>query len=161
MHSAYHATLVVTRASLDSLDDCLRGLSNEAVLWAPLPGMNTIAVLTRHAVTSTAFLAACGAGLAPDRQTYLQDDRAAAFATRAASVGGLRAEVRQLLDDIGPILGGGSGDVLERPAAWSWPGGRTPKCGELLIHSVAHLNQHVGHVQLVRDLWNATRGAGA
>jgi hypothetical protein len=160
MNAAYHAVLITLRTGLELLDETVAGLPDEALDWVPAEGANSVAVLVRHSVTATAFLAATGAGLAPDREAYVTRDRASAFAAREATVDGLRAEIAQLLEDIGPILGAGRDDVLEKPALWAWGDGRTPNCSEVLVHSLGHLKEHVGQVQLMRDLWNA-RPAGA
>jgi uncharacterized damage-inducible protein DinB len=159
MHAAYHAALVTIRTGVGLLDETIAELPDEALDWVPAPGVNSISILTRHAVTATAYLAACGAGLAPDRERYLAEDRAEAFKVKPASVAGLRKELAQLVEDIGPILAAGGESTLDTPATWVWPDGRTPNCGELLIHSVGHLKEHVGQVQLLRDLWNARQGA--
>ncbi len=157
MNSAYHAVLVVTRTALEALDAAIAELPDPAAAWVPSEGLNSIAVLTRHSLTATAFLAATGAGLTPDREIYLKQDRAPAFATKRATVAALRADIQRLLDDIGPILGRGAEATLEQPAAWAWPDGRTPNCGEVLVHSVGHLKEHVGQVQLMRDLWKTSQ----
>jgi hypothetical protein len=73
-----------------------------------------------------------------------------------ATVAGLRGEIAKLKTDLEPILARGTDDALTRPALWAWPeNGRTPSCGELAVHSVGHLKEHVGQVQMLRDLWKA------
>ncbi|MGD9933947.1 MAG: DinB family protein [Dehalococcoidia bacterium] len=161
MNSAYHAALVVTRTALEALDEVLVELPDAALGWVPSEGLNSVSVLVRHSLTATAFLAATGAGLAPDRDAYLNQDRTSAFATKKSTVVALRSDIQRLLDDIGPILGRGTEATLEQPATWPWPDGRTPNCGEVLVHSVGHLKEHVGQVQLMRDLWNASRPSTA
>ena len=156
MTPAYDAVLVTARTALDVLDETIAELPDEALDWVPAPGLNSVAVLTRHSVTGTAYLAACGAGLTPDRETYLREDRAEAFRTMGATVAGLRGEIAKLKADLEPILAQGTDDALTRPALWAWPeNGRTPSCGELAVHSVGHLKEHVGQVQMLRDLWQA------
>lgn len=157
MNSAYHATLLVTRTALQALDDVLAELPDPAAMWVPAEGLNSISVLVRHSLTATAFLAATGAGLAPDRETYLRQERTPAFATKKATISALRTGIRDLLEDIGPILARGSEETLEQPVSWAWPDGRAPNCGEVLVHSAGHLKEHVGQAQLMRDLWNASR----
>ena len=72
------------------------------------------------------------------------------------TIAGLRAEIAQLKAELGPILENGSDDTLTRPASWAWPeNGRVPTCGELAVHSLGHLKEHVGQVQMLRDLWRA------
>jgi hypothetical protein len=161
MESAYHAVLVRLRVILESLDATLAGIPDAALDWAAAEGVNTITVLVRHSVTGTAYLAAVGSGLNPDRDAYLKNERAAAFNSKGGTVARLRADIATLLDDIGPILGAGRAEVLERPAGFAWGDGRTPNCGEVLVHSLGHLQEHVGQIELLRDLWNARGGASA
>lgn len=155
MNSAYHAVLLTIRTALAQLDAAVADLPDEALDWAPAPGMNSATVLVRHAVTATAFLAATGAGLAPDRERYLKNDRAEAFAARKGTVKALRAEIAALLEDIGPILGAGREETLEQPAGWPWADGRVPNCSEVLVHALGHLKEHTGQVEMLRDLWKA------
>ncbi len=158
MNSAYHAVLITTRTALETLDQTIASLPDAALDWVPAPGINSINVLVRHCVTGTAYLAASGAGLAPDREAYLAKERAEAFAGKKTTVAKLRAGIAGLLEDIGPILGAGTEETLEKPAAWAWPDGRVPNCSELLVHSLGHLKEHVGQVEMLRDLWNAKSG---
>jgi hypothetical protein len=161
MESAYHAVLVRLRVVLESLDGVLAELPDAALDWVPAEGVNSITVLVRHSVTGTAYLAAVGAGLGPDREKYLKGERAASFSSKGGTSAKLRADIATLLDDIGPILGAGRAEVLERPAGFAWADGRTPNCGEVLVHTLGHLQEHAGQVDLLRDLWNARGGTSA
>jgi hypothetical protein len=159
MNSAYHAVLITIRTALGQLDAAVADMPDEALDWTPAPGMNPANVLVRHAVTATAFLAATGAGLSPDRDGYLKKDRVEAFAAKKGSQAKLRADIAALLEDIGPILGAGREETLEKPAGWPWADGRVPNCSEVLVHSLGHLKEHVGQVEQLRDLWKAKGGA--
>jgi hypothetical protein len=159
MHATFAAALNVARTALDELSEMLAGLPDEALDWSPAEGSNSIAVLTRHGLTATVFLASTAAGLNPDRKAYLEGDRVEAFKARNTSPALLREEIARTLAAIEGIMAHGSDASLAAAASWNWPNGRTPPGAELLIHSVGHLKEHAGQASLIRDLWVA-RGRG-
>lgn len=159
MHAIFAAALNVTRIALEEHSETLANLPAEALDWSPAEGSNSIAVLTRHSLTATIFLASAAAGLNPDRKAYLEGDRAEAFQLRGTTSAALREEIGRRLGTLEGIMAKGTDGSLVVPASWSWPNGRTPVGAELLIHSVGHLKEHTGQASLIRDLWVA-RGQG-
>ena len=155
MNPAYEAVLIATRTALEQLDQALASLPDEALTWVPAEGLNSVAVLSRHCITATVYLASCGAGLAPDREEYLRGDRAEAFRTTSATVDQLRSELAALGPQLEPILAHGTHETLAQPAGWAEPDGRVPSCGELAVRTLGHLKEHVGQVEMLRDIWKA------
>jgi hypothetical protein len=154
MHDIAQAALVIYQRALDDLDAALADLPDAALDWAPTPqGTNSALVLTRHGISASAYMIGCAAGRNPDRNAYLREDRPAAFASRGATIAGLRAEVAAARAALPAALAPVTDASLAAPAAWSWPEGGTPAGAELLIHGAGHLREHVGQVQLMRDLW--------
>jgi hypothetical protein len=112
-------------------------------------------VLAVHAATSTRWwLSVAIAGEAPER------DRPAEFRTTVSSaeellsiVDPLAADCRGLLDSQDPLdLGATRADPREAKtattAAWA------------LIHAVEHLQEHVAHAELTRQMWDRERRNG-
>jgi putative intracellular protease/amidase len=157
MHPVYAAANAMFNVALSDLLEVLATLDDEAVGWAPTPAVNTVAVLVRHAITATAFLAGTAAGLAPDRERYRSEERAAAFAASGVPVATLCDEVLALRNTRLPaILDHGTDATLAALAPWAmdtrhWSG------AELLIHAFGHLREHTGHAGLTRDLWLARK----
>ncbi len=136
---------------LDMLQDELRckitGLSNEALDWSPGPEMNSLAVLAAHTIGSTRYW--IGDVIARDDS---HRDRAAEFRTRGVDAEALlnrweavlqhsRGVVQQLaLPDL-EATRIANRDGREVTVAWA------------LTHALEHLAIHVGHMQIMRDLW--------
>lgn len=138
--------------SLPSLRGAIAGASPEALNWRPGEDMNTIAVIVTHAMHSTRmWLSAAVDAPKPDR------DRPKEFLATAANADELlsffdtiAADVRGLLDTDAPFEAGAVrhdyhrmvDDPLEDvTAAWA------------LLHALEHLQEHVAHAQLTRQLW--------
>jgi hypothetical protein len=140
---------------LDELRRSLDGLPDEAVNWEPAGAeTNSIAVLVTHNMKSTRFWTAVALDAPlPDRE------RAQEFEARAETTGELLSivdeiggEVLTMLDNAGEIgWNANRGHLLppdpERPeyipAAFA------------ILHAVEHFSQHVGHIGLTRQLWDA------
>jgi hypothetical protein len=155
MHVVYAGALMSARTALTDLATALESIPDAAVDWTPVGGANSLTVLVRHSVTATRFLAASAAGLAPDRAAYIEKERLPSFRARGASVASLAAEVESLALDLPAIFDNGTDASLAAASPWPWPEGRHPSGAELLVHTVAHLREHVGVAQLMRDLWLA------
>ncbi len=140
---------------LDEFRSAVQGLPDEAVNWAPAgEDTNSVAVLLTHTLNSTRswLCIAAGAPL-PER------DRDPEFVARAHNAGELLA----LIDDLGgQILGllDGAGEVnwAENRRALIPPDPDLPPyipAAYALLHAVEHFSQHVAHVTLTRQLWDA------
>jgi hypothetical protein len=133
----------------------VEGLPDEAVNWEPAgDDTNSMAVLVTHSLHSTRswMSAAVGAPL-PDR------DRPSEFKAQAGSA----VELLGMIDDFGgQIL-----DLVKGQEDIDWSANRKthlrpdPDLPEYvpaayaLVHAVEHFSQHVAHVTLTRQLWDA------
>jgi|SRR6185503_12178659 len=140
----------------DRLLETIADLDDQAANWKPAaPGANSVLVLVTHALGSAEqHVVGSAAG-----KTVVRN-RDAEFAATGGSghLAARAAEVRRRIDE---ALAGLEGRLDEErdPPFQKWPGSRTT-VRDRLIHSLAHTVEHVGHAQLTRDLYNASRGSG-
>jgi hypothetical protein len=136
------------RAALD-------GMPDEAVNWEPAgEETNSAAVLVTHVLHSTRswVSVAVGAPL-PDR------DRDSEFRVTARNA----ADLTALLDDFGGQIlallnGAGEVDWAANRKAHMRPDPDLPDyvpASFALLHAIEHFGQHVAHVSLTRQLWEA------
>ena len=141
---------------LDRLLETIADLDDEAVNWKPpVPSANSLLVLVTHALASAEeHVVGKAAG-----KTVVRN-RDAEFATTGGSghLAARAAEVRRRIDE---ALAGLEGRLDEErdPPIDKWPSGARGTVRDRLIHSVSHTAEHVGHAQLTRDLYNASRGS--
>jgi len=142
---------------LKELRAAVDGLPGEALNWKPGgEDTNSVAVLVTHVLHSTRswISTAVGAPL-PDR------DRNSEFSVRSGDTAGLLA----FLDDFGAqilALLNNAGDI-------EWAANRKTHmrpdpdlpdyvpASFALLHAIEHFGQHVAHVSLTRQLWDARR----
>jgi hypothetical protein len=152
---AIDAARQIAGGSLDAMRRAIVDASPELLNWRPAgDDTNPIAVLAVHALTSTRWwLSVAVTGVAPER------DRPAEFRTTVSSaeellsiVDPLVAECRVLLEFGGAFDPGASRtdrrDGTTVTAAWA------------LIHAVEHLQEHVAHAELTRQLWAGAEAGG-
>jgi hypothetical protein len=72
----------------------------------------------------------------------------------------LAAEVDEASARFDAALAVASEEALLAPAPWSMPDGATLNGAELLFLAVGHVKEHVGHAQIMRDLWLANSREG-
>ena len=160
MLSTYSAALTVTRQSLDMLRDAIDGLPPEALAWTPAPNTNSMAVLVRHSLSALPFFFACSVGKVGSIKEYRATDRAEAFTV----LGGTADELKQLIAGAMPqlerLLENGTQANLDAMVEWPTEDPTFKRTGgEALINIVGHLREHVGHTQLMRDIWLAEHPA--
>lgn len=144
------------RTSSADLRATVAGLDAATLNRAPAPDASSLAVLVEHAVSATRALVTSALTGRMDRQRYLTEERAAAFATRDADMPRLLAsvdELDRLIDSLvtrapgdgyaGDVVFEGGAETAPRTRLWS------------LVHAVEHLREHVGHAQLTRQLLEA------
>lgn len=131
------------------LNRALEGLPAEALNWSSGPEMNSLAVLAAHTAGSERYW--IGDVVARDDS---QRDRAAEFRIQAGSAAELIARLDAALAH--------SRSVLERLTLSDLDEKRTepPQQREVtvawaLFHALEHMAVHLGHMQLMHDLWQA------
>lgn len=149
------AALHIVRQTFADMRECIAGLPSEALNWKPAgDDSNSIAVLAIHSLHSTRSWL-CIATLEPPPYR----DRESEFRT-AASDG---CEVLSAFDEIASDCLA----LLEPSRALDWSGMRqwqsqpnpTDTAAWALIHAVEHLREHLGQIQLTRQLWEQTHYA--
>ncbi len=162
MTPTHEGALQITRESLHFLRSSIGGLPEEAMDWKPLPGASSLAVLVVHSVTATRFFLRAGSGEAGSLAEYRSGDRADAFRTAGIGKGDLLGMVTAFGGEAEAILAKGTGEHLaarvELNAADDMPVPVRSGAGTLFA-AIAHLREHVGHVQLMHDLWLAEHPA--
>jgi uncharacterized damage-inducible protein DinB len=141
--------------SLDAMGRAIDGSPPELLNWRPAgEGTNSIAVLAVHAITSTRWwLSVAITGTVPER------DRAQEFRTKISSAEELRSIVDPLSADCRELLT--SEEPLELGASRTDPreGGTDTTVAWALIHAIEHLQEHVAHAELTRQVWERAGSA--
>jgi uncharacterized damage-inducible protein DinB len=135
----------------------LEGASVEALNWRPAgEETNSIGILAVHAMGSSRTWLSVAVG-APEPER----DREAEFRTDVRDPAELLATFDRLVGECRAAL------ATEEDIDWS--GERTPSrrpgsapdvitAGWTLLHALEHLREHVAHLQLTRQLWDAQTG---
>lgn len=161
MTPTHEGALQVTRESLHFLRSAIEDLPGEAMDWKPLPGASSFAALVAHCVTSTRFFLLAGSGRVGSLMEYRAGDRAEAFRTAGVSKAALLDLIDGFEDEATAILSAGTEAHLaarvEFIASDNLP--VPPRNGAgTLFAAIGHLREHVGHVQLMHDLWLSEHG---
>lgn len=128
-------------------NEVIEGLPAEALDWSPGPEMNSITVLVVHMAASQRYWIGDVAMQEPSGRVRsdefvtegltsegLQQRLAAAMAYTRQAIG------RLTLEDLGAMRPSPAGDEEYSVA-------------NALLHSLEHTAQHVGHLQMTRQLW--------
>jgi uncharacterized damage-inducible protein DinB len=153
MHTICAAALAVARESIALLDETLATLPNASLDWTPMSGVSSIAVLTVHCIVSAEWFATAATAAPRDRAEYRANERAEAFRTQGQTVEQLRARLADLAPRLEWILAEATDATLEAPLPWAEDSGRHRTGAEAVVAGIAHLREHVGQAQLMRDLW--------
>ncbi|MGH2607963.1 MAG: DinB family protein [Tepidiformaceae bacterium] len=157
MTPTHQATLDVTRQSFAMLKEAITGLPDEAFDWTPVPGTNSLTVLTRHCIAASRFFGGVASGVPGSIAEYRKGDRAQAFHAMGGSAASLAAAIDGAIAEAGQILSKGTDAHLAELIGWpdEAPDMPTRTGAEILVNGVGHLREHVGQAQLMRDLWLA------
>lgn len=132
------------------LRDEVRDLSVEELNWKPAPETNSIAVLVVHTLGSEAEVLRVAANVPGER------DRPAEFRVTANNAEELLREIDQAdayIEAIAPRI------TAEDLAAERPRGDRPPETGlHWLITNYGHAREHLGHIQLTKQLYAEASG---
>ena len=162
MTPTHNGALQIVRESLAFLRASVADLPEAALEWKPLPTASTVAVLVVHAVTSTRFFLRAGTGVTVSITEYRANDRASAFQTTGVPKDDLLAMIDAFSAEAESILAGGAEDQLSSTIVMSTTDGLpvpTRNGAATIMAAIAHLREHVGHLQLMHDLWLAANPA--
>jgi len=146
------AARAVLRTCRDDMRTAIEGLPPEAINWRP-PGddTNSIAVFTHHAWHSTRqWLSVTVEAPMPGR------NRTAEFEVSYESADALIAKLEEISDECLALI---SKDRHVDPGAirphWDPNTDLKFNAAWTAFHALEHLGEHVGHVGLTRQLWEA------
>ena len=135
----------------------LEAVPAEALNWQPpLTDANSLYVIAQHTAAAGEWLTlsvACGQPMTRDRDAEFrgQGDLAA-----------LRARYEHWLADAGVALSGLSDADLAEVRRYPTAAGPVERSvAGILVHAVSHTANHLGHIELTRQLWDAQAAAGA
>jgi uncharacterized damage-inducible protein DinB len=129
----------------DDMAKTMEGLSPEALDWSPKEGVNSIAVLIVHLTGSQRFHFAEVIG-----GEDIQRDRDAEFRVQGLAFDELTSRLNNNIAYITDELEKLSLIDLERKCMFRT---RETTIGWVLGHSLKHTATHLGHIQVMRDLW--------
>lgn len=162
MTPTHAGALQLTRESLAFLRSAIADVPEAALEWKPLPEANSLAVLVVHSITATRFFLKAGSGQAGSMTDYRANERAEAFRTKGASKEELLAAIDAFAREAETILSAGTEEhvfgTVRLPTNDNLPVPDRTGAGTLMA-AIGHLREHVGHVQLMHDLWLAQNPA--
>jgi len=152
MHPFYQAFLDKLEELHKQIEAAIEGLPPAALDWTPGPQMNAITVLVVHIAGSERYLLS---DILAQRPTGR--DRASEFTVRGLDADALcarladsRAFAKELLEKL-------SIDDLVTPRVLR--NGRQVTGAWALLHVLDHTGEHLGHIEITRQLWG--RGPAA
>jgi hypothetical protein len=126
------------------------GLPLEALDWSPKAGVNSITVLIVHLTGSQRFLFGEVIG-----GQDIHRDRDAEFLAKGLTPDALVERLNNSLKYIEVVLDGLTLVDLERKCMFRT---REVTLGWVVGHSLKHTATHLGHIQVMRDLWDQFKG---
>ena len=150
----------VVSEDLKDLREGVDGLPGAALDWKPAGAdTNSIAVLVTHVLNSTRWwmCVALGAPL-PDRERDSEFTvRSGDPAALGAFMTDFSAQIMALLNDASDVDWAAMRQTDTRQASTARPGD-TPEqvpASWAVLHAIQHLREHIAHVGLTRQLWEA------
>ena len=145
----YLATMNEMREQVKSL---LEGLPEEALDWRSIEGegelaTNSLGVIVSHLAGSALYLIKEIIGGQP-----VHRDREAEFATGRVKASTLKARLDEAVKIVEEVLSPLKEDQMEEDRKYR---DRTAKVRWIILHVIEHTAQHLGHMQLTRQLWLA------
>jgi Protein of unknown function (DUF664) len=130
----------------------LEGLPEEALDWKPIQGegelaTNSLAAMATHVAGSATYLIKEVVG-----GQSMQRNRQAEFESRGVSVSALKARLDGAVKTMEETLASLNDQQLDDDRKYR---DRTAKIRWIVLHVIEHTAQHVGHMQLTRQLWQA------
>ena len=136
----------------DQVKSLLGGLPQEALDWRPIEGGGELA---------TNSLAAMGVHLAGSETFWMKEiiggkkierDRDAEFVSKRLNPSELQAKIGTAAKGTLEILSALTEKQLEEERRWK---DRSVSVRWCILHAIEHIAQHLGHMQLTRQLWLA------
>lgn len=128
----------------------IEGLPLEALDWSPKEGVNSITVLIVHLTGSQRFLFGEVIG-----GVDIHRDRDAEFLAKGLTPDELKQRLSDNLTYITDVLEPLTLADLERKCMFRT---REVTVGWVIGHALKHTATHLGHIQVMRDLWDQFKG---
>ena len=146
---------------LSNLEEChngilhaLDGLSEAALDWSPGPGMNSITVMIYHLTGAERYWIGDVAASDPSDR-----DRDREFQSRGLSESALKERLESIAEYAQIQLG--SMTIQDLTASRVSPRDRKQfSVAWALLHALEHTAIHLGHVQIIRQLWEQSQSLG-
>jgi hypothetical protein len=145
MHTFYADWLNNLQELHSDIEKALAGLPQKALDWSPGPGVNALTALVVHLTGAERFL--LGEVIGGDAANR---DREAEFLAQGVAASLL---VQRLADSRTYIAGVLEPLTLADLEANRTLRGREVTLGWVLGHALKHTATHLGHTQMMRDLW--------
>jgi uncharacterized damage-inducible protein DinB len=147
-----HAYLTDLGELREQVKSLLEGLPQEALDWRPTEGKgelatNSLAAMVVHLAGSETFWMKEIIG-----GKKIERDRDAEFVARGLSSSELKAKIGAAAKVTGEVLSTLTEKQLEESRKWK---DRSVNVRWCILHVVEHIAQHLGHIQLTRQLWLA------
>jgi hypothetical protein len=134
----------------DDVTKTIEELPLETLDWSPKAGVNSITVLIVHLTGSQKFLFGEVIG-----GQDVHRDRDAEFLAKGLTPAELTQRLNDSLKYIEGVLEGLTAADLERKCMFRT---REVTVGWAIGHSLKHTATHLGHIQVMRDLWEQFKG---
>lgn len=135
----------------------IEGLPVEALDWTPLPqDTSSIGALIHHCAAGLRWFVIEGL-----TGTLVPQDRAADFAARGQDAAALAAVLNAAFDESAAVLKSLPSALLDEahPITLNHPlKGQVHNRRFCLNWAIRHLAEHIGHISLTRQLWEASAG---
>jgi len=145
MESYFEDYLLNLKELHNDILNTLKDLPPAALDWSPAADVNSISVLAIHTVGAQRFLIGeMIAGKPANR------DRDAEFKVRGLDAGYLTQRFNESFEYIRSVLDGMSDEDLSARREFR---GRDTTVAWILGHALKHTATHLGHIQLMRQVW--------
>ena len=141
--------LTLLKALHDQLGRTIEGLPLAALDWSPGPDMNSLSVLIAHTAGAERYLIGDVVGRDPSGR-----DRDAEFRARGLDAATLSAQLDAALEHSRAVLEHLTLPDLEARRVMPRRDGRQVTVAWALGHALEHAALHLGHAQIVRQLWD-------
>jgi uncharacterized damage-inducible protein DinB len=132
----------------DGFKEALEGLPPAALDWTPGPDMNSLNVLIVHVAGSERFWIGDMIGLNPSGRMRSEE-----FKVQGLELPDLFLLLDDALAHSRTVLMNCSLSDLEQQYESPLHNGRTYRVAWSLLHNLEHVSIHLGHVQIMRQLW--------
>jgi hypothetical protein len=151
MLPVYAAYLKELESLYTGIAKAIDGLPPEALDWVPAPGMNSICVLITHTTGAQRFLVGDMIGDIPSNRV-----RQAEFEAKGLDQASLTAMLGRAMSVTRDALEKATVADLESTEPRS-KDGRSFTVAFALYHALAHSGEHLGHIEMTRQMWDARR----